>query len=465
MVADDLDGVLVRAHGAVRAEAVEHAAHGAFGAGVELFAQRQRGAGHIVHNAHGEVVLGRFEGQVVVHGLDHRGVELLGAQAIAAADHGDIVHAGLAQRGAHVGVQRLAEGTGFLRAVEHGDLLAAGGDRGQEVLHGERTVQMHLNQAQLLALGVEVIDGFFDGFAARTHGDHHAVRVRRADVVKQLVLAAGDAGDVFHHGFDDGGRGLVILVGGFAALEVNVRVLRGALLMRMLRIERALAEAAHRVPIHQLLHLVVLDLVDLLQLMARAETVEEMQEGNAGLQRGHVRHQRHVHGLLHGVGSEHGEARLPAGHHVGMVAKDGQRVVSQRARAHMEHARQQLAGNLVHVRDHQQKALGRGERRGERARGQRAVHSARGARFRLHLRDANFLPKKVRLPSGSPLVGRFGHRRRRRYRINGCHIAERICDMAGGGIAVNGFLDAQLSEPPLFVEQTKVCGILTSLLL
>ena len=43
-----------------------------------------------------------------------------------------------------------------------------------------------LTQAQLLALGVEVIDGFLDGFAAGAHGDDDAVRIRRADVVEQL---------------------------------------------------------------------------------------------------------------------------------------------------------------------------------------------------------------------------------------------------------------------------------------
>ncbi len=43
VVTDDLDGVLVGAHGAVRAQAVELAGDGAFGGSVELLALGQGG--------------------------------------------------------------------------------------------------------------------------------------------------------------------------------------------------------------------------------------------------------------------------------------------------------------------------------------------------------------------------------------------------------------------------------------
>jgi hypothetical protein len=80
-----------------------------------------------------------------------------------------------------------------------------------------------------------------------------------------------------------------------------------------------------------------------------------------------VRDRREVLGLLHAARAEHCEASLPAGHDVAVVAEDRQRVRRQRARAHVQDERRELAGNLVHVRDHQQQALGRGERGGERA--------------------------------------------------------------------------------------------------
>ena len=137
VVADDLDGVLVGADGTVRAQTIELAGYGAGGSGVELLAQLQGGAGHVVVDAHGEMVL-HFAFQVVVHGLHHGGGEFLGAQTIAAAHYLDIIAAGFTQRGADILVQRFAQGAGLLGAVQHGDLLAGGGDGGQEVLGGRR---------------------------------------------------------------------------------------------------------------------------------------------------------------------------------------------------------------------------------------------------------------------------------------------------------------------------------------
>ena len=60
-------------------------------------------------DADGEVVL-LFAVKVVIHGLDHRGRELLAAKAETAAEYLDIGHAFFKQRGHHVGVQRLALG-------------------------------------------------------------------------------------------------------------------------------------------------------------------------------------------------------------------------------------------------------------------------------------------------------------------------------------------------------------------
>ena len=88
-------------------------------------------------------------------------------------------------------------------------------------------------------------------------------------------------------------------------------------------------------------------------------------------------------------------------------------MVSQRTGAHVEDAGQQLAGDLVHVRDHQQQALRRGERRGERTGLQRAVHGTGSAGFGLHLSDADRLTEKILAIVRSPVVRDFRHRGRR----------------------------------------------------
>ena len=437
VVADDLDGVLVRADGAVRAEAVELAADRTGRSGVEDLAGRQAGVGHIVHNADGEVVLRRVELEVVKHSLNVGRRELLGAQAVTAADDLDLA-AFLDEGGADVEVERLAQGAGLLGAVEHGDALAGRRDGVHEALGAERTIQVNAHQTDLLAHLVELVDGLGRNVAAGAHRHDDVLRIRSADVVKRLVRAAGDLADLVHDLFHNRRNGVVVLVASLAALEVDIRVLRGAAKGRVIRIQRAGAELGNLLGREQLGHVLISDLVDLLNLVRGTEAVEEVQERHGALQRGDMGDERHVLRLLNGVGSQHRKAGLAAGHHVGVVAEDRQRVVGQRTSAHVEDAGQQLAGDLVHVRDHQQQALGRGERRGERAGLQRAVHGTGGAGFGLHLRDADRLTKEILAIVRSPVIRNFRHRGRRGDRVDRCHFAERISDVADSGIAVNG---------------------------
>jgi hypothetical protein len=105
---------------------------------------------------------------------------------------------------------------------------------------------------------------------------------------------------------------------------------------------------------------------------------------------------REVLSLLDGAGGQEGEARLPAGHDVGVVAEDRQRVGREDARRHMHDERGEFARNLVHVGDHQEKPLGGGEggRHGSALKG--AVDRAGRSPFGLHLDD---------LRHGVPQVG------------------------------------------------------------
>ena len=128
VLADDLDGVLVGAHRAVGAQAPEVAADHVLALGLEGGVVGEREVGDVVVDAHREVALGAGVGQLVVDRLHHGRRELLGGEAVAAADHGDLVVEAvdvgllrLAQRRDHVLVERLAEAARLLGAVEHGD--------------------------------------------------------------------------------------------------------------------------------------------------------------------------------------------------------------------------------------------------------------------------------------------------------------------------------------------------------
>ena len=107
VVADDLDGVLVRADGAVAAEAPELALDGAFGRGGGGGDLLEGHVGHVVDDADGELALGRVLLQLVIHGEDGGGRRVLRAEAVAAADNGDV---GLARVGKGSAFQCLCEG-------------------------------------------------------------------------------------------------------------------------------------------------------------------------------------------------------------------------------------------------------------------------------------------------------------------------------------------------------------------
>ena len=129
MVADDLDGVLVRADGTVAAETPELALDGAFRRGVRAVLVLGEGeASHVIDDADGELTLHLVLLQLAVNGEDGSGRGILGAETVTAADDLNVGLAGVGERGDDVEVQGLALCAGLLGAVEDGDLLAGRGN-------------------------------------------------------------------------------------------------------------------------------------------------------------------------------------------------------------------------------------------------------------------------------------------------------------------------------------------------
>ena len=173
--------------------------------------------------------------------------------------------------------------------------------------------------------------------------------------------------------------------------------------------------------------------------MGGAEAVEEMQEGQGALYGGKVGHRRQVHDLLGIGGGKHGEAGAPAGHHVAVVAEDVQGVGGHGAGGDMDDAGELFPGDLEHVGDHEQQALGRGKGAGQGAGGQRAVHRAGCAGFRLHLHQLDLLAEYVFPAARGPAVRQLGHNGGRGDGIDGRHIGKSISHVRGGGVAIHGF--------------------------
>ena len=304
------------------------------------------------------------------------------------------------------------------------------------MLAGEGTEQVYLQEAHLLALGVQVVDHLLGAAAHRAHSHDNALGVRCAVVVEEVVLAAGQLADLGHIVFYDIGQLGVGRVVGLAELEVDVRVIHQRAHPGVLGVQGVGAEGGQRVVVHQLCVLVVGQHVNLLDLVAGTEAVEEVQERDAGLDGTKMCHSGQVGSLLDAAAGQHGKAGLPAVHHVGVVAEDGERMGAHGTGRHVQHAGQALAGDAVHGGDHQHQALGRGEAGGQSTGLQRTVTGAAGAGLGLHLNQTHRLAEDVFPAVGRPGIGVLRHGAGRRNGIDGSDLGKGVCHIRRRFVAV-----------------------------
>ena len=294
------------------------------------------------------------------------------------------------------------------------------------------------DEAVLAAAAREVVDGLLDGLGDGAHGDDDVLGGRVAVVLEGTVAAAGELGDLAHVAGHDVRNGVIELVAGLNGLEIDVAVLGGTAGDRGVRVQGALAEAGESLLGNHLAELVFRKGLDLLDLVARAEAVEEVQERQAGLDGAQMSHGGDVLGFLDAAGGDHAETGLAAGHHVLVVAEDGQGMAGEGAGGHVEHGREHFTGDLVHVRDHQKQTLGGREGGGKGTSLEGTVHGAGGAGFALHLGHFDGFAPKVLLPVGGPLVDVLGHGRGRGDRVDGGVLAEQIRNVRSGEVTITG---------------------------
>ena len=63
---------------------------------------------------------------------------------------------------------------------------------------GERSVQSDFYETIFAALGVQIVNGLFDGVTDRTHGNDHMLCISSAVVVEQFVVSANFLVDFVH---------------------------------------------------------------------------------------------------------------------------------------------------------------------------------------------------------------------------------------------------------------------------
>ena len=438
-VTDDLHRVLVSTYGTIGTQSVELSLEERSVTHRDLLANRQRSEGDIIVDTYGEVVLRLGQSEVLEDSQHLRRSGIVGTQTVASANHEQILQTELEECVAYIEVERFAVSARLFGTVKHADALNRCRQRLLQVLEAERTIEVYVDHTEfLITLGSLVVDDFADSLASRTHTDDDVLCIGSTVVVERTVLAAGDLADLLHIVGNDIRHCVVVTVAALAVSEEDIGVLRHTAHLRTHRAEGTLTELLNSLPINERTEILHIYRLHLLVLVRGTEAVEEVEERYAALDSSEVCYSGEVHYLLYGSLSEHSETGLAASHDILMVTEDTEHVACQRTSRYMEDGRDELTGNLVHVRNHQQQTLRSRESGGERTCVQRTVNSTCGTCLRLHLLHEYGLSEQVLATCGSPLVHVLCHRRRRRDRIDSSYLGEHVSHMRRSCVTIHG---------------------------
>ena len=215
VLADDLDAVLVGAHGAVGTHAVENGARRAVVFDVQPGVVVEARVGDVVVDADREMLFRLRLLHLGEHGHHHRRRELLRRQAVTAAD--DVRHRlplavdqRFRQRRDDVLVERFAAARQDSLVRSRTAIVRTDSGRAASRCSAENGRYSRTSH-EADAFGLQCVDRLRHGVGAGTHHDDDAFCVRVAVIVEQPVLPARDVAEALHGPFDDPRSGVVVV--------------------------------------------------------------------------------------------------------------------------------------------------------------------------------------------------------------------------------------------------------------
>ena len=416
LLADNLDGVLIGAHGAIRAESPEHSSGDIVRFDVERWIVVDAGEGYVVLDARGEVVLWAVFLHLIEDTFDHRGCEFLGGKPVPSTDDPrdflerckSVCHC-LVDGGTHIHVERFSWSAGFLGAIQCGDHPGRGRERFHQVFGGERPVEPYFHHTDFLAFVHQVADGLVGCLRARAHEHDHTICVGSTHIVEQMVFSAHDLGKFVHHLLDDVGGSQIERIHRLAVLEVLIRVLGCAPDERVLWVHGPFPVGPDEIVVDHRPHVVVREHLDFVYLVGSAEAVHDVQERHTGFERACLGDEGEIVCFLNGCPEEHTPAGSSRCHDITVLAKDRQRVGCQLPGSDVEDCAGELACNLVEVGDHQEEALAGGKCSGEGSCLKCAMGCTCSSAFSLHLDYRGHRSPDIGDFLGAPKVCPFPH--------------------------------------------------------
>ena len=253
----------------------------------------QTGVGHIIVDAHGEVIFWLIFKELLKDRFHHRRGKLFGGEAIAAADHlrqrGNLAQRkGLGQGGDHILIERFT-GCAYL----FGTIQYCNGFHGfwqcfNQMACAEWTEQTHSDHAQFGTRPIEHIDSLFNGLRSRTHYHNHLFGIFGTMVIKQLVPAACQLSQFIHGLLNNTGNLVIKRIGTFTTLEIDIRILCRTTDKRIIRVQGAFTVCINQLVINHGSNLLIRNQRDLVYLMRGTEAIKEVDERYTCFQRGRM---------------------------------------------------------------------------------------------------------------------------------------------------------------------------------
>ena len=152
------------------------------------------------------------------------------------------------------------------------------------MFYRERAIEVYRNHADLLAVLVQVVDSLARSFCCRAHEDDDALGVISSVIREQMIFAAGYLAYFFEIMFYYFGYLVIIFVASLAVCEECLGVLCRTACHGAFRCQRAVAEAFDVVHVNQRGDVFLLEHLDFVVFVRRAEAVEEVEERHTCLE-------------------------------------------------------------------------------------------------------------------------------------------------------------------------------------
>src|SRR5699024_2392687 len=260
VIADDLDGVLVRTNSTVSAKSPELAVGGSFRCCYNSFSCLKGKVCNVIHDTNSKFLF--FS--VVVNSNDLCRCGVFGTKSVTSGEYRNIFELRIFQSSYNIEIQRIAQSARVFCSVKNSDLFHRFRNRIDQGLRAERSVKTNFDNADFLSCCHQIIDSLFDSIVYRTHCNDHVLSVCSSIIVEQFVVCTDLLVYFVHVALYYCRKSVIVRVTCFSCLEEDIRVLSGSSLAGMIGIQGMFTEFSDGIHISHVFQILIIPCLDLL---------------------------------------------------------------------------------------------------------------------------------------------------------------------------------------------------------